>query len=131
MTIRKFSAVLVIFCAALWGTSPASAHHSLAAEFDPDKQITVTGTITRVEWTNPHIYWYVEAKNDASSAVDLWTFEGPPPGMLHRTGVTKDVFKIGEIVTVTAYPAKDGTQHFGFGQKARYADGHEIYFNRL
>ena len=55
-----------------------------------------------------------------------WAFEGNPPGLLHRAGVSKDVFKVGETVTVTAMPANDGTKNLGFGKVYRYADGHEI-----
>ena len=125
---RHFLAILLAF---LGAAHSARAHHSMAAEFDTNKQITVTGTLTRVEWTNPHIYWYVDVKNDATGNVETWTFEGPAPGILHRSGVTKDVFRIGEVVTVTAFAAKDGTQHLGFGQTTKYTDGHVVYFNRL
>ena len=104
---------------------PAFGHHSVTAEFDPSKEVTVTGVLKQVAWTNPHIYVWVEAKGDDGKLV-TWSFEGNPPGLLHRAGVTKDVFKVGETVTVTAMPAKDGTKNLGFGKVYRYADGHEI-----
>jgi hypothetical protein len=87
--------------------------------------VTVSGVITQVAWTNPHIYVWVDVKNDDGKTV-TWAFEGNPPGLLHRAGVPKDVFKVGAAVTVTAMPAKDGTKLLGFGKVFKYADGHEI-----
>jgi len=101
------------------------AHHSVTSEFDPSKEITITGTISQVAWTNPHIYVWVDVKSDDGKVV-TWAFEGNPPGLLHRAGVPKDVFKVGATVTVTAMPAKDGTKNLGFGKVFKYADGHEI-----
>jgi hypothetical protein len=105
--------------------APALAHHSVNAEFDPSKEFTVTGVLKHVDWTNPHIYVWVEAKGEDGKLV-TWSFEGNPPGLLHRAGVTKDVFKVGETVIVTAMPANDGTKNLGFGKIYKYADGHEV-----
>jgi hypothetical protein len=113
-----------VTCFAVLAT-PAFAHHSVNAEFDSTKEITVTGVLKHLDWTNPHIYVWVEAKGEDGKVV-TWSFEGNPPGLLHRAGVAKDVFKVGETVTVTAMPANDGTKNLGFGKVYRYADGHEI-----
>jgi hypothetical protein len=116
--LAAFGLVLLLAVTAL-------AHHSVTAEFDPSKEFTVTGVLKHVDWTNPHIYVWVDAKDDDGKVV-TWSFEGNPPGILHRAGVTKDVFKVGEVVTVTAIAAKDGTKHLGFGRLYKYSDGHEV-----
>ena len=104
---------------------PAFAHHSITAEFSPGKEFTVTGVLTRVDWTNPHIYWFVEVK-DESGKVETYAFQGGPPGMYHRVGLRKADWIIGEVVTVTAIAAKDGTKTLGFGELVKYSDGHSI-----
>ena len=104
---RKFAAALVA-CLWLLAAAPVWAHHSFAAEYDSKQLITLKGVITKVEWTNPHIYFYIDVK-DASGEVTNWSLEGYPPNTLKRTGFTRDDFKIGEEITVTAYKAKDGT----------------------
>jgi hypothetical protein len=104
---------------------PVLAHHSTAAEFDQSTTVKVTGVLTQVDWINPHIYWYVDAKDESGKTV-TWSFEGLPPGVLHRGGVTRDMLKLGETVTVTAWPAKDHTKNLGFGKGVKYADGHEV-----
>jgi hypothetical protein len=105
---------------------PALAHHAPEAEFDVNKTFTVTGVLTKVDWINPHIYWYMDAK-DANGNVESWTVEGLPPGLLHRGGVTRDMLKVGEVITTTGMPAKDGTKHLGFGKRIKFSsDGHEL-----
>jgi hypothetical protein len=100
---------------------PALAHHSFAAEYDSKGLVTMTGVITKVEWTNPHIYFYIDVK-DASGAVANWAVEGYPPNTLKRTGFTRDDLKIGDMVTVTAYRAKDSSSRLA-GREVTFPDG--------
>jgi hypothetical protein len=125
MRLRLRGTVLAA-CGLLAAAAPTFAHHSFAAEFQTDKEFTVTGTMTKVEWTNPHIYFYVDSKGD-DGKITNWAFEGPPHGMLHRAGLTREMFKVGEVITVTGVPCKDGTKHMGYGKSFKYnSDGHQI-----
>ena len=104
---------------------PASAHHSFGAEFDAAKQITVKGVITKVEWANPHIYFYVDVQNDKGEVVN-WSFEGYPPGTLRREGWTRDSLKVGDAITVIGYAAKDGS-NLAAARKITLPDGKVLY----
>jgi uncharacterized protein DUF6152 len=85
-----------------------SAHHAFAAEYDANRRVTVSGTVTRFEWTNPHVWLYVADEKDRSGA--LWSFEMGSPGGLTRRGWTKTTLKAGDHVTVEGFAAKDGTR---------------------
>jgi hypothetical protein len=96
----------VLAIAAVLFTAPALAHHAFDAEFDRNKPVTVTGTVTKVEWTNPHARFYVDAK-DASGTVVNWDFELAAPNGLMRRGWTRSSLKVGDGVTVTGFGAKN------------------------
>src|SRR5580704_15720283 len=93
--------------ALLLATIRISAHHAFSAEYDENKRVTCSGTVTRFEWTNPHVWLYVDGKDDTGKLTS-WNFEiGSPNGLLHR-GWTKTELKKGDQVTVEGYGAKDG-----------------------
>jgi hypothetical protein len=88
-------------------TTPASAHHAFAAEYDENKLVTVSGTLTRFDWTNPHAWLYIDGKDESGKAA-IWKFEmGSPNGLIHR-GWKRTDLKPGDQVTVDGFAAKDG-----------------------
>jgi hypothetical protein len=104
---------------------PVLAHHSESAEYDATKPVKITGTIKKVEWMNPHIWFYVDVK-DENGKVTTWGFSGGPPGMLLRRGITKDVLKIGATINVEGSRAKDGSNNAS-GRKVTFPDGRNVF----
>ena len=101
-----------------------SAHHSFAAEFDINKPITLQGTVTKIEWVNPHVYVYLDVK-DASGKVTSWSLSSLGPAAARRAGVTRANFGQGQTVTINGYHAKDNS-NFAFMRKMTFADGHSV-----
>ena len=95
-----------LLACALFGAGSALAHHSTAAEFDSSKPITFTGTVQKVMWMNPHIYTHIEVKQ-ADGASFVYHVEGGPPNSLFRQGWRKDTLKVGAMVTVSGWRAKN------------------------
>jgi hypothetical protein len=100
-----------------------SAHHSFAAEFDGDKPIKLTGTVTKVEWTNPHAWIYINVKDASTGVVTNWGFEMGPPHGLQRRGWRRDTLKIGDEVTVEGSLAKNGAKRLNARQVTMTATG--------
>jgi hypothetical protein len=100
-----------------------SAHHAYTAEFDTTKPIKLSGTLTKLEWTNPHIWLYLDVK-DENGKITNWGFSASPPGMLTRRGITKTSLKIGEVLTISGHRAKDGSNNAS-GNIVTFADGHD------
>ena len=115
------------FCTAGDGYS-CLAHHTIAAEFDTRDTVTLQGEFTKIDWINPHIYFYMDVKDDSGN-VRKWSLETYPTGFFHRAGITRDLFKLGEPVTVVCYRAKDGTQAFGYLKEMTLASGRKIAFD--
>jgi hypothetical protein len=98
--------LLIVGVSLILAAAPLIAHHSYAAEFDANKKITITGTVTKVDWTNPHARFYFDAKNDKGEMVN-WNFELASPNGLMRLGWTRNSLKIGTVVTVVGTLAKN------------------------
>jgi hypothetical protein len=104
---------------------PAIAHHSFASEYDRAKPVSVTGVVKKVEWQNPHIWFYVDVTDDRGKVV-TWGFSGGPPAFLTRRGIPKDVLKPGDVVKVEGFRARDGSNN-GFGSRVTFKDGRSVF----
>ena len=125
MTRNAFAA-LAAASVLSWAAAPAAAHHSFAAEFDSDKPVTLTGTITKVEFQNPHIYFYIDVKGPDGSVVN-YAVEGGTPNQLRRQGWGRDSLKIGETVTVQGFAARKPDVQVVSGRTVILADGRRVF----
>jgi hypothetical protein len=108
MRTRLFGGLAALI-ALLAASTPASAHHSFAAEYDETKTVTLKGMVTRVDWENPHTHFYIDVKDDNGTVVS-WKLEGFPPNMLIRQGWRRDVtVKVGDTITVFGWRARDAS----------------------
>ena len=121
MLKRSIGALVLVSILVLLGT-PALAHHSFAAIFDKEQPITVSGVINKVDWKNPHMYFYVDVTEEDGEVV-TWGFESYPPTMMIRQGWARDTVNPGYPVTVTGWRARRGSRPVAAGNRMTLADG--------
>jgi hypothetical protein len=121
---QRLNCLLALAAILLLAASAAFAHHSVVGQFDKGKEITLKGSISKVQWMNPHIYVYLDVK-ETDGTVSSWALETLPTAMMRKAGVSKEALMgtPGEAVTVSLIPARDGTKHLGWISKITYADG--------
>ena len=123
---RIFVSAIAVFtlCAA---AAPVSAHHSFAGEFDVEKPIKLQGTITKVEWINPHAWIHIDVKKP-DGTVESWAIEGGTPNTLYRRGITRDSVKAGMVINVDGYLARDGSRKAN-GRDLTLPDGRKLFLS--
>ena len=118
------STVCAAITALLLSAATASAHHAFSRDFDHDKPVTLSGTVTRVQWTAPHVYAYIDVKDDQSKTAN-WKVEMGSPTALTKAGWTRNKLKVGEMVTLTGWQAKNGTR-FANAEEMTMPDGQKL-----
>jgi hypothetical protein len=126
MSRKLCAVVLAVGIGVLAAVVPLRAHHSEAAEYDANKPVRVTGVVKKVEWTNPHIWFYVEGKDEVSGLAAVWGFSGAAPNGLRRRGITKDSLKVGDTVKVQGIRAKDGSPNAA-SRGVTFSDGRQVF----
>jgi hypothetical protein len=121
MNLRLLAVSLIALAAA----PPLPAHHSFAAEFDEKKTISLTGSVTKLEWANPHIWVYLDVK-DSGDAVQHWQCEGGAPNALYRNGWNRNSLKPGDVVSIEGFLAKDGSKTCN-ARQVRLPDGRSVF----
>jgi hypothetical protein len=107
MKAQNLLMLMLVATAEITIAFPVIAHHSFAAEYDADKPVTLTGSVTKMAWINPHSWIYIDVKK-ADGSVENWAVEAGPPGTLVRAGFTKESLAAGTVIKVNGYRAKDG-----------------------
>jgi hypothetical protein len=109
MSIRQVIS-LGITVAALAASAASRAHHSFRSQYDPDQPLTLSGWVTKIEWMNPHVYFYVDVVNEDTGDIENWAFEMGPPHLLQNRGWKRNTMQIGDEVEVHGTRARDGSR---------------------
>src|SRR5438046_9857307 len=123
--MRAKLAVLVLGAGLLLAAAPVVAHHSFAAEYDAQKPVKMTGTVTQMEWSNPHAWIHIDVKKP-DGKVEQWMIEGGTPNTLFRRGFSKTSLLPGAVIVVEGYQAKDGSQKAN-GRDLTFPDGRKLF----
>jgi Family of unknown function (DUF6152) len=110
---------------AMAATVPVLAHHAFSAEFDANAPVTLKGPVTKIEWINPHAWIHMENKS-ANGKSEIWMVEGGTPNTLQRNGIARDSIKIGTVIVVSGYKAKDGRMRAN-GRDITFPDGRTLF----
>jgi len=122
---NRLRCALLVFCGLFVAgvtAVPAVAHHSFSAEFNSELPATFTGTLTGIDWINPHIQMYFDAKDDKGQIVK-WKVECGPTAHFRAAHLKRDMFPVGQVIVVRAYMAKDGTKNFAFMRNVQFVGG--------
>ncbi len=120
--MKRFVIAFALLC---WLSVPALPHHSFGAEYDGKRPVSISGVVTKIEWSNPHVYLTVDA-SDSSGKVTTMMVEGHPPNILRRTGWTRDVLKVNDRVSITGWASKDGSERMA-GREVTFPDGKKLF----
>ena len=125
MRTRLFGVIAGAALLLVLAPAPAQAHHAFAAEFDANKPVRLTGTVTKMEWINPHAWIHIDVKKP-DGAVEQWMIEGGTPNTLFRRGLTKNSLLPGTVIVVDGYQAKDGSMKAN-GRDLTFPDGRKLF----